>query len=386
MTNPGSEPQAPSEEPEDATQEAVDGMHADAAAEAGASPEREYGQIGRPFDRRAPFFVGFLGALGVACAFAVAWTVIAAGQILTLLGLAFFIALGLEPAVVWLYRRGLPRWAAVTVVLVACLGLFAGFLLLAVPVIASQASHLADELPGYLHSANDSGTELGKLNTKYHVIASVQKLLQGKSSFNTALGVGKAVLDFAGAALVVLVVSIYVLADLPRVRRGLYRLAPKSRRPRMVLLTDEIFGRVGGYVLGNLLTSFIAGFATWAWALIFGIPYALLLGLLVALLDLIPIVGSTVGGVIVSLIALTISVKIAIATAVFYFVFRFIEDYLLIPRVMARTVAVPGLVTVIATVLGGALLGIVGALVAIPVAAAIKLLLDEVLSPRLDNS
>jgi predicted PurR-regulated permease PerM len=154
----------------------------------------------------------------------------------------------------------------------------------------------------------------------------------------------------------------------------------------MVLLTDEILNRVGGYVLGNLLTSLIAGFGTWAWALILGIPYALLLGILVAALDLIPVVGSTIGGVIVALIALTVSPTLAIATLVFYFVYRFLEDYILTPKIMARTVQVPGLLTVVATVIGGTLLGIVGALIAIPVAAAIKLLLEEITIPSLDRS
>jgi predicted PurR-regulated permease PerM len=106
-----------------------------------------------------------------------------------------------------------------------------------------------------------------------------------------------------------------------------------------------------------------------------------LLGLLVALRDLIPIVGSTIGGAIVALIARTVSLHIAIATVIFYVVYRFREHYLLTFRVMARTVAVPGLLTVIVT-----LLGIVGALIAIPVAAGLKLLLDEITIPRLNRS
>ena len=154
----------------------------------------------------------------------------------------------------------------------------------------------------------------------------------------------------------------------------------------MVLLTDEIFARVGGYVLGNLAISVISAVGTTVWALIFGIPYPLMLGLLVGLFDLVPIVGSTAAGVIVALVALVaVSLPVAIATAVFYLVYRFVEDYLLTPRIMAHTVDVPGLVTVVAVLLGGAVLGIVGALVAIPVAAGIKLLLQELAGPRLDR-
>jgi predicted PurR-regulated permease PerM len=373
-------------EAEEPTQEALDGIRADAAVNAGVSPDTAFGEVGRPFDRHAPFLVGFTGALGVACAFALAWMIVAAGQVLVLLGLAFFIAVGLDPAVVWMYRRGLPRWIAVTVVVTATVGVLVGFIILAVPVVTTQASRLAEEMPHYLHTLNHQNSLLAKLNQKYHFVNGLQKLLNGSGSFNSAVGLGKALLGFVSSVVLVVVVTIYMLADMPRVKRGLYLLAPKSRRARMVLLTDEILDRVGGYVLGNLLLSLIAGVGTSLWALALGIPYALLLGLLVALLDLIPIVGSTIGGIIVALVALTVSLSVAIATAVFYVVYRLLEDYLLTPRIMLRTVAVPGLITVLATVLGGALLGIVGALVAIPVAAAVKLLHEEITAPRLEES
>ncbi len=370
---------------DEASQELLDGIHTDAEAEAGVSEETAFGTVGRPFDRRAPFFVGFTAALGVACALAIAWAVVAAGQVLVLLGLAFFLAVGLDPVVVWMYRRGVPRWGSVIVVVAVSLAVVVGFVLLAAPVVSSQASKLAEELPGYLHSLKHSHSEIAKLNAKYHFVEGLQKLLRGHGSFDSAVGLGKALLSLLSSVVLVVVVTIYLLADMPRVRRGIYLLAPRSRRPRMVLLTDEMMDRVGGYVLGNLLLSLIAGVGTALWALAFGIPYALLLGLLVALLDLVPIVGSTVGGIIVSLVALTVSLGVAIATAVFYVVYRLLEDYLLTPRVMLRTVAVPGIITVLATVLGGALLGIVGALVAIPVAAAVKLLHDEIAAPRLEN-
>jgi predicted PurR-regulated permease PerM len=159
-------------------------------------------------------------------------------------------------------------------------------------------------------------------------------------------------------------------------------ILPLSRRERVGLLTNEVFDRVGGFMLGNLITSVVSGIGTYIWLTAFGVPYALLLSLLVALLDLIPMVGSTIAGVVVTLVALTKGVPIAIATGVFYIVYRFVEDYLLNPRVMRHTVKVsPGL-TIIATLIGGSLLGLVGALVAIPIAATIHLLIEEVAIPR----
>jgi predicted PurR-regulated permease PerM len=130
----------------------------------------------------------------------------------------------------------------------------------------------------------------------------------------------------------------------------------------------------------------IAGVGTYIWLLIFGVPYPVLLALLVALLDLIPVIGSTVGGAIVSLVALTVSLPIAIGTLSFYIVYRLAEDYLIVPRIMGRTVEVPAVVTVVAVLLGGTLMGLIGALVAIPVAAALRLLLHEVAFHRLDSS
>lgn len=159
-------------------------------------------------------------------------------------------------------------------------------------------------------------------------------------------------------------------------------VVPLSRRERVGLLTNEVFDRVGGFMLGNLVTSLISGVGTYIWLMVFGVPYALLLALLVALFDLIPMVGSTVAGLVVTLVALTKGIPIGVATGIFYIVYRFVEDYLLNPRVMKHTVKVsPGL-TIIATLIGGTLLGLIGALVAIPLAATVQLLLEEVVFPR----
>jgi predicted PurR-regulated permease PerM len=134
-----------------------------------------------------------------------------------------------------------------------------------------------------------------------------------------------------------------------------------------------------------VITSVIAGAATVVWCMIFGVPYPLLLGALVALLDLLPY-GSTVAGFIVAAVALTVSVPVSIATVAFYIAFRLAEDYLLVPKIIGRAVQVPAGVTVVAVLLGGALLGIVGALVAIPIAAAVQLLTQELLFPALDEA
>ena len=157
---------------------------------------------------------------------------------------------------------------------------------------------------------------------------------------------------------------------------------PQSAVSGSDCLTDEVFDRVGGFMLGNLLTSVVSAVGTYVWLVIFDVPYALLLALVVGVFDLIPMVGSTIAGVIVSLVALSKGLPTGVATAGFYISYRFLEDYLLNPRVMKHTVKVtPGL-TIIATLIGRSLLGIIGALIAIPIAATIHLLLQEVCIPE----
>lgn len=353
-----------------------------AALEAGVSESQTYGRPGRPINRRAPFYIGLTGTLGVALATAGVWALYTIRHLILLLSLAFFIAVGLDPATRWFQRR-VPRWLAVLLVLLCVLAILGGFLALAVPVVTREARHL----PDYLASLTRPHTELGRLNAQYHLTSRLQKLVgSGGSLLNGVIGVGRVVLGVVGGMLIVVVMSIYLLADLTRVKRAIYQLAPRSRRARVVLLTDEIFNRVGGYVLGKIVISVVSGVLTYIWALIFGIPFPLLLGALVALLDLVPIVGSVIGGLVVALVALTVSIPVALATVVFFLVYKGAEDYVLIPRIMGRTVKVPGLVTVVAVVVGGSLIGLFGALVAIPVAAAIQLLIEEVGVPRLDRS
>ncbi len=353
------------------------------------SGEGRFGEPGRRFDRRSPFWIGLNAGLGVGVAFALAWSIVTAREILLLIFLALFIAIGLEPVVALLHRHRVPRPLAVVLVTLASLGVVAGFLALAIPPLVNEVNNLIKEAPHYLQTLNNRSSFIGNLNRHYHLVTHLKSALSkgGVSSVASGvLGAGVLVVGVATGILIVLVLTIYFLADMPRVTKTMYRLVPKSRRARGGLLIDEVFARVGGYVLGNVITSVIAGVGTFVWLEIWGIPYPLLLSAFVALMDLIPIVGSTVAGVVVSLVALTVSVPVAIGTLVFYIVYRNLEDYLITPRVMRRTVQVSGLVTVIAVLIGGTLLGIIGALVAIPIAAAIKLLLEEVSYPRLDES
>jgi len=358
------------------------------AAVAEAEATVGLGQPGRPLNRRSPFFIGMTAAAGVAVTYGLVEVVIRARSVLVLIGLALFLAAGLDPVVSRLSRRRLPRWAAVLTVVFACAAVLAIFALAAIPPLTSQTAALAHHLPQYLHALRDPHSELGRLNTRYHIQSRLTQLVssRGASIAGGVLGAGEVVLSTATSLIVLAVLTIYFLAGMPQIKLFLYRLAPQSRRTRVILIGDEIFTKVGGYVLGNVLTSVIAGLGTYIWMVIWGIPYPALLGLLVALLDLIPVIGSTIGGLVVLLVAITVSLPVAGFTLLFYVAYRLAEDYLLVPRIMGRTVQVPAAITVVAVLVGATLLGLVGALIAIPAAAAIRLLLQEVTFRRMDSA
>jgi predicted PurR-regulated permease PerM len=348
-----------------------------------SNSDESLGVLGRPFDRRTPFFVGLTGALGVGVAYVIARGIADITSVLVIIGLALFIAIGLNPIVDFLIGRGLARGVAVAGVTVGFVLIIAGFVLAAAPPISHEVHTLITNYPRYKSNLASGKGWAGKLAVKFHLTS----YLKGKSKLKLPvaggiLGAGKVILSLGVATVSTVALTIYFLIALPGVKALWLALIPRSRRERVGLLTEEVFGRVGGFMLGNLLTSVISAVGTYVWLMIFGVPYALLLALLVALFDLIPMVGSTVAGIIVSLVALTKGLPVAAATAGFYVVYRFLEDYLVNPRVMKHTVKVtPGL-TIIATLIGGTLLGLIGALVAIPVAATIHLLLEEVAIPR----
>jgi predicted PurR-regulated permease PerM len=144
--------------------------------------------------------------------------------------------------------------------------------------------------------------------------------------------------------------------------------------------------RIGGFVSGALSVAFIAGLTSYIFLSIVGMPFALALALFVAVLDLIPLIGATIAAVVVSLVGFTESVTVGVVCIAFYVAYQQFENYVVYPRVMRRAVDVPAPLTVVAVLLGGALLGVVGALLAIPIAAALLLVLRQVAIPRMDRT
>jgi predicted PurR-regulated permease PerM len=356
--------------------------------EAGVDDLFPFGRPGRPLTRNHPFVFGFFGALGVMAAYVLAQVIAGAREVIILIVVAMFLAVGLNPAVEAMERLGLARRWAVLLVFLGLVGFFVGFGFAIVPPLSEQVSAFIHNLTsnnGYLDQLQHN-PRLREWDHRYHLLEKAQTALQskdlGKQAANGILGVGQVVISGVFSTLTVLILTLYFLGSLPSITGYMYRLAPRSRRARVALLGDEILTRIGGYVAGNLLISLIAGVGAYIFLLIVDVPYALALALVVAIMDLIPLVGASIGAVLVTAVAFFSGLWTGIAVLIYFAVYQQVENYIIQPRVMKRSVDVQPAVTIIAALIGGALLGVIGALLAIPAAAAFALILREVVVPR----
>jgi len=350
---------------------------------------RGYGTAGRPLNRQSPFYVGFVGAFGVLIAYGLYQALGQLTQVITLLVVAFFLTLALNPLIEALTRRGLRRPLSVAIVFVGLVGVFTALGFVVVPPVAQQGGLLADSAPRYLDDLL-SNRFIQDFDSRYQVVEKIQAEFQKLISdgnfmsgvFGGVLGAGKALASGFFSFLTVLVLTLYFLVSLPKVKHAAYGMVPASRRPRVISLSEEIMRRVGGYAIGQVAVATINAILSWIMMSIVGIRYAAVLAVAVGFLGLLPMVGASLGAAVVAMVAFFDDPKKAAIALIYYVVYQQLENYVVAPKIMQRTISVPGAVTVVAALAGGTLLGILGALLAIPVAAGLLLIYEEVLLPR----
>jgi predicted PurR-regulated permease PerM len=336
--------------------------------------------------RHSPLSFGFFAGFGALLAWFLGGLLLSIGSILVLVAVALFIAVGLNPAVELLERRGLARSLSVLVVIVLVLAALALFVVALVPVITDQVSAIVKSAPHWFQQL-EQNRQIQRLDDRFKIVQHVQSFVLnknfGQSVFGGVVGVGLKVLSLLANTFVVIVLTLYFLASLPSLKASAYRLAPASRRSRVAALGDEILGNVGAYVSGAFVVAMCAGISSLVFLFLVGLgKYAVALAAVVTLLDVIPMIGATLGAVIVTAIGFATDPRIGLFCLVFYIVYQQFENYVIYPRVMARSVDLAGSFIVIAALVGAALLGVVGALLAIPAAAAIQLLVKELFIPR----
>lgn len=353
----------------------------------------DYGTLGAPINRSHPFYFGFIATLGALTAIVLMRALASVSQIFVLILIALFLATGLNPAVEALRKRNLSRNAAVTVIFSSVILFVIFFASIVIPPVISQGTHLINTAPALLQDLMKNET-INHLNEQYGLVDTLQTKLKSITSdgtllistFGGVIGVGKSVLSGFFTALTILVLTLYFITSLPQaVNLGL-SLVPASRRDRVGLLTNAIIARVGSFVGSQILIAAMAAVFVVVLSTALGMPSPIAIGMIVLVAALIPLIGHFLGCGIVTLIALTESVWVGVIAFVAYVVYVQIENYVVTPRIMKRTLSVPGAVTIISALIGSSLLGLVGGLLAVPVAASIILILDEVVIPRANNS
>jgi predicted PurR-regulated permease PerM len=353
----------------------------------------DFGKAGAPIDRGHPFYFGFVATVGALTAFVLMRALASASQVFVLILVALFLATGLNPAVEAIRRRGVSRASAVAIIFTSVILLVILFGALIVPPLVSQGTHLIENAPTLLSQLKDNAT-IARINDQYGIIDTLQNKLSSVTSngtllisaFGGVIGVGKSVLSGTFTALTILVLTLYFITSLPQaVELGL-KLVPGSRRERVALLTEAIIARVGAFVGSQILVSALAAIFMTFFALVLGLPSPIAIGVIIFVCGLIPLIGHFIGCGIYTIIALTQSVSIGVIAFLGYVVYVQIENYLLTPKIMKRSLAVPGAVTIISALIGTSLLGLVGGLLAVPVAASVILILEEVVFPRAEKS
>ena len=353
----------------------------------------DFGTAGKPVNTSHPFYFGFMVTIGALLALTMLQALASASAVFILIIISIFLAAGLNPAVLFFQNRGLNRGASVGAVMASVLLFVAAFIAIAVPPLIDQGNQLLDNAPALIKDLNNNAF-INDLNNKYGVIDSLQTKIDSLikdgqfaiTAFGGVIGVGKAVVSGLVSTIIILVLTLYFLASLPQVINIGLRFVPATRRDRVSKLTNAIVGRIGSFVGGQAIIAALAATFILIMGLIVGMPYPGPLAMVVLICGFIPLVGHFIGMSIVTVVSLTDSLTTAAIALGAYILYVQIENYVITPRIMRKSLAIPGLVTIIAALLGASLLGLVGGLLAVPIAAAVLLILDEVVFPRADQA
>jgi predicted PurR-regulated permease PerM len=312
-------------------------------------------------------------------------------KLLMLVFIALFLSVGMDPAIRRLQGWGFKRGQAVAAILLAVVAFLVGFFAAVVPPLVEQVTQFATNLPEYVQDLAKSNERISEYVSEQDIAERLRAATQDipaqiGSSFGTVVGVAGSVLATVFNTITVLVLTVYFSLSFTKIREGSLRLVPKSRRERVQGMVDPILTKIGGYIAGNVVISVIAGTVSFVFLVIAGVPFPVALALWVAIADLIPLVGATLGAVPAVVVAFFVSLPVGLATLAFFAVYQQLENYLIAPRVMTKAVDLSPAAVLVSALAGASLLGVAGVLMAIPAAAAMKLVASEVLVPMAERS
>jgi predicted PurR-regulated permease PerM len=336
-----------------------------------------------------PFVWAFVATLGVLVALAIGSAMATMSSVVFSVFAAIFITLGLDPLVRWLQRRGFRRSLAILTVIILFVLVIAGLLWLVLPLVVTQSAAFIQSLPAMYEELQAqewfqdavSGTG-GILGTVY---AWITETISDPNFWATvgggALNIGVAIVGGISSGFFIFILTIYFTATLDSSKAAVYSLVSASHRTRVVDYAERIMQNVGRYLSGMVVLAFFNAMFSLILLSLVGVPFALVISVAAFFITLIPLIGTVLTTVFMTIIALFVSPLSALIVLIAMLVYMQVEAYVFTPKVMSRAVQVPGSIVLIAALAGGTLAGLPGALVAIPVAAGILLIIKEVVVP-----
>lgn len=360
------------------------------AAQSSADPPDSAARRGILALLERPLTIAFVATLGVLGALIVG---VALGSITTLLlqiALAMFIALGLDPIVRTLERRGMKRGTGIAIVFGGYALVSAAFLFFVLPPVITQIAEFVEHLPQAADEMvqSDWFTAL-PLDLRVAVAGGLATIADTLHQPETIAAIGGGVLAAAAglfnaisAGFIIVALTLYFLASLDGMKQGLYSLVPSRDRVTVAGLTEQVTASVGASLLGSLTLSALNGVVVFLIYFFLGLPYAALMALIAFIITFIPLFGSLIFLVLGSVVALFSSPTQALIFLIAYFVYIQVESYVVSPRVMTKAISIPPALVLIGAMAGAAMLGVIGVLLALPVIASLLLIIRQVIVPK----
>jgi len=323
----------------------------------------------------------------VALTVVVLWALYLARDVILLIYISVVLAIGFRPIVRAVERRRLianhrvPRWLAILAIYLAILGVVVFVGAAGLPPLVTQAQALGAGAPEMIARAQDYLVSHGLLDHRLTWQDVVQRAPAVAGVGGDA--VSRALLTIVGLAggafglVTILILTFYLLVEADEISDTLTRLVPLQHRKRFAAASQNISLKVSAWLGGQLLLAVVIGSSATIGLWIIGVPYFFVLGVLAGIGELIPMVGPLLSAIPAVAVALSVSTGHAITTAIFFIVQQQVENHVLVPKIMSKQVGVSAVTVLVALLVGASLLGIIGALLAVPTAAMIQVLFDE---------
>jgi predicted PurR-regulated permease PerM len=317
----------------------------------------------------------------------IAWALWEVRNALLLIYISALIAIGLSPLVNELERKRflrqrVPRWAAILVIYVCIVAALLAVAAMVIPAVVMQARDLAREFPRLLHQAQQWLIGHGVLTREISAAEAVQQTAPSAAQDTLGL-VANAVLGVVGGVfgiITALVLAFYLLVDSSSLILVFLRLFPREKRAQVNDACRRVTNKISAWLGGQLLLAGIIGSTAALGLFLMGVPFFWVLALVAGIGEMIPIVGPILSAVPAVAVALSVSPTLALGVIIFFVAQQQLENHLLVPKIMQRQVGISPVFIIIALLIGGSLLGVMGAILAVPSAAILKVLLEETLS------